>query len=166
MERTPSTPYSRAGGIAALGGSMLVAGSMFMPWVDTAGGGVDYWHLGSVDGVASDAGVYGLSLTLIPLLVLWCALFFVWRCHETRMAWAFGGFAGTMMLYAGDLAVSEDLPAAAHGAGEAVALAGLLALAAGCVLAMAANVPEPAGSRADWKGSLRRTAAPRGAVAP
>lgn len=148
MERTPSTWYSRAGGLAALGGSMLVAGSMFMPWVDTGGGGLDFLHLGSVDGVRADAGVYGLSLTLIPLLVLWSALFFVWRCHETRMAWAFGGFAGTMMLYAGDLVISEDLPSAGHGAGEIVAVAGLLILAAGCVAAMAANVPEPAASRA------------------
>lgn len=143
MERTPSTPYSRAGGLAALGGSMLVAGSMFMPWVDTGGGGVDYWHLASVDGVAADGRVYALSLTLMPLLVLWCALYFVWRSHETRAAWAFGGFAVAVMLYAGEVVVSRDLPTA-HGVGEIAAAAGLLALIAGCVLALAANVPEPA----------------------
>ncbi|MCD0442926.1 hypothetical protein LO763_04710 [Glycomyces sp. A-F 0318] len=154
MERTPSTPYSRAGGLAALGGSMLVAGSMFMPWVDTAGGGVDYWHLASLDGVAADARVWGLSLTLIPLLVLWCALYFAWRTHEARAAWAFGGFAVTMMLYAGELVVSRDLPAAAHGVGEIAAVAGLLALAAGCVTALAANVPEPVESRPGWKRPL------------
>ena len=147
MERTPSTAYSRAGGFAALGGSMLVAGSMFMPWVDTTGGGIDYWHLASVGDVGADAPVYGLSVVLIPLLVLWSGLFFVWRCHETRMVWAFGGFAGTMLLYAGDLVVSRDLPAAGHGLGEVIAAAGLLVLTIGCVAAMAANIPEPVGSR-------------------
>ncbi|RRR98639.1 hypothetical protein [Glycomyces terrestris] len=154
MERTPSTPYSRAGGLAALGGSMLVAGSMFLPWADAGGGTVNFWGLADVEAVSADAATYGLSLALIPLLVLWCALFFAWRTHEVRMAWAFGGFTGAMLLYGGDLRLSEDLPAAGQGAGEVVAAVGLLLLAAGCVLALAANVPEPAGSRADWKGSL------------
>jgi len=145
MERTPSTRYSRAGGLAALGGSMLVVASMFLPWVDHGGGTtVDYWHLSSVEGVQTDQGTYGLSLTLVPLLLLWCALFFALRCHETRMAWAFGGFAGAMMLYGGDLRISEDLPASALGLGELTAAVGLLILAAGCVAALAANIGEPA----------------------
>ncbi|GAA1677452.1 hypothetical protein GCM10009830_25520 [Glycomyces endophyticus] len=138
MERTPSTPYSRAGGLAALGGSMLVAGSMFLPWARAGDGTVNYWGLSDLDAVDADAGTYGLSLALIPLLVLWCALFFAWRTHETRMAWAFGGFTGAMMLYGGDL----------------VAAVGLLLLISGCVTALAANVPEPAPARRDWKGSL------------
>ncbi|MFB9662421.1 hypothetical protein ACFQS3_24130 [Glycomyces mayteni] len=154
MERTPSTPYSRAGGLAALGGSMLVAGSMFLPWADAGGGTVNFWGLsGLVDG-DGDTRTYGLSVALIPLLVLWCALFFAWRTHETRMAWAFGGFTGAMVLYGGDLRISEDLAASAHGAGEVVAAVGLLLLASGCVLALAANIPEPVQSRTDWKGSL------------
>jgi hypothetical protein len=154
MERTPSTPYSRAGGLAALGGSMLVAGSMFLPWADAGGGTVNFWGLSGVAGVDGDAGTYGVSMVLIPLLVLWCAMFFAWRTHETRMAWAFGGFAGAMMLYGGDMRLSEDLPAAGQGAGEVVAAVGLLLLAAGCVMAVAANVPEPVQTRREWKGSL------------
>ncbi|MEU5875146.1 hypothetical protein AB0A73_26740 [Glycomyces sp. NPDC047369] len=154
MERTPSTPYSRAGGLAALGGSMLVAGSMFLPWADAGGGTVNFWGLsGLVDG-DGDARTYGLSVALIPLLVLWCAMFFAWRTHETRMAWAFGGFTGAVLLYGGDLRISEDLAASAHGAGEVVAAVGLLLLASGCVLALAANIPEPVQTRTDWKGSL------------
>ncbi|GAA2310368.1 hypothetical protein GCM10009853_079800 [Glycomyces scopariae] len=154
MERTPSTPYSRAGGLAALGGSMLVAGSMFLPWADVGGGTVNYWGLADLDGVDADAGTYGLSLALIPLLVLWCAMFFAWRTHETRMAWAFGGFTGAMLLYGGDLRISGDLPAGGQGSGEVVAAVGLLLLAAGCVMALAANVPEPVQARREWKGSL------------
>lgn len=154
MERTPSTPYSRAGGLAALGGSMLVAGSMFLPWARAGGGTVNFWGLSEVEGVRSDAATYGLSLVLIPLLVLWCALFFAWRAHETRMAWAFGGFAGAMLLYGGDLRITEDLSASGQGTGEIVAAIGLLLLAAGCVMALAANIPEPVESRRGLKGSL------------
>ncbi|THV26044.1 hypothetical protein [Glycomyces paridis] len=144
MERTPSTRCSRAGGLVALGGSVLVAVSMFMPWLDPdAGAAVDYLHLGAVDAVDADRGAYGLSLTLVPLLVVWCALYFAWRSHEARMVWAFGGFAGAMLLYGGDLRISAELPADAFGLGEIVATVGLIALAAGCVLALAANVPEP-----------------------
>jgi hypothetical protein len=158
MERTPSTPYSRIGGLAALGGSLLVVASMFLPWVDTGGGTVDFWHLSGVESVRPDSRTYGLSLALMLLLVVWCALYFRLRTHESRMAWAFGGFAGAMILYGGDLRLSEDLPAGALGAGEVAATAGLLLLIAGTVTALAANIPEPAGSRTGWNGSLRRRA--------
>jgi hypothetical protein len=159
MERTPSTPYSRIGGLAALGGSMLVAASMFLPWVDTGGGGtVDFWHLSGVESVRPDSRTYGLSLTLMLALVVWCALYFRLRTHESRMAWAFGGFAGAMVLYGGDVRLSEDLPTGALGAGEVAATAGLLLLIAGTVIALAANIPEPAESRTEWNGSLRRRA--------
>ncbi|WP_335990400.1 hypothetical protein [Glycomyces sp. MUSA5-2] len=154
MERTPSTPYSRAGGLAALGGSMLVAGSMFLPWADAGGGTVNFWGLSDLVDGDGDTRTYGISVALIPLLVLWCAMFFAWRTHETRMAWAFGGFTGAMLLYGGDLRISEDIAGSAQGAGEVVAAVGLLLLAAGCVLALAANIPEPVQSRTDWKGSL------------
>lgn len=151
MERTPSTPYSRVGGLAALGGSLLVLVSMFMPWVDTGGGGggtVDFWHLSGVAGVRADSRVYGVTLVLMLMLVVWCALYFLLRTHESRMAWAFGGFAGTMILYGGDLRISEELPAGAFGAGEVAATIGLLLLAAGTVIALTANIPEPVAARA------------------
>lgn len=144
MERTPSTPYSRIGGLAALGGSVLTVGSMFMPWLDTAGGGsVDFWHLTGVEGVQPDTRTYFLALGLMLLLVVWCSLYFALRTHETRMVWAFGGFTGAMVLYGGDLRISEDLPVGSLGAGEVAASIGLLLLAAGCVMALAANIPEP-----------------------
>ncbi|THV33634.1 hypothetical protein FAB82_26225 [Glycomyces buryatensis] len=108
--------------------------------------GTDYWHLSGVEGVQSDQGTYGVSLVLMLLLVVWCALFFAWRTHETRMAWAFGGFAGTAMLYGGDLRITEDLAASAYASGETVAAVGLFILALGCVIAVAANVPEPHGA--------------------
>ncbi|WP_030156402.1 hypothetical protein [Glycomyces sp. NRRL B-16210] len=142
MERTPSTWSSRAGGLAALGGSILVVASMFLPWVYRGGAGVDYLHLTAVEAVRADRA-YGVSVALVPLLAVWCALFFVWRRHETRMVWAFGGLAGAMLLYGGDLRLSADLPVNAAGIGEPVAVAGLLVLAAGCVLALAANIAEP-----------------------
>lgn len=155
MERTPSTPYSRVGGLAALGGSLLVVVSMFLPWVDTGGGGtIDFWHLADVASVRPDVGTYGLSLALMLLLVVWCAWYFRLRTHESRMAWAFGGFAGAMILYGGDLRLSEDLPAGMFGAGEAVATVGLLLLAAGTIMAMVANIPEPAPAHVAGKGAL------------
>jgi hypothetical protein len=145
MERTPSTPYSRIGGLAALGGSVLMVGSMFMPWVDTAGGGsLDYWHLSGVEGVQPDTRTYVMSLGLMLLLVVWCALYFTLHTHETRTVWAFGGLAGAMILYGSDLRISEDLPAGSLAAGEAAAALGLLLLLAGSVMALAANIPEPA----------------------
>jgi hypothetical protein len=145
LQRTPSTPYSRIGGLTALGGSVLMVGSMFMPWVDTAGGGsLDYWHLSGVAGVQPDTRTYVMSLGLMLLLVVWCALYFTLRTHETRTVWAFGGLAGAMVMYGSDLRISEDLPAGSLGSGEVVAAAGLLLLAAGSVMALAANIPEPA----------------------
>ena len=145
MERTPSTPYSRVGGLAALSGSVLTVGSMFMPWVDTAGGGsLDYWHLSGVDGVQPDTRTYLMSLGLMMLLVVWCALYFTLHTHETRTVWAFGGLAGAMILYGTDLRISEDLPAGTLAAGEVAAVIGLLLLTAGSVMALAANIPEPA----------------------
>jgi hypothetical protein len=158
MERTPSTPYSRVGGWAALGGSLLVLGSMFLPWVDTGGGTVDFWHLSGVEGVRPDSGAYGLTLALMLLLVVWCALYFRLRTHESRMAWAFGGFAGAMILYGGDIRISEDLPAGSFGAGEVAATIGLLLLVAGTVTALAANIPEPVQARPGWKRPLRQRA--------
>jgi hypothetical protein len=158
MERTPSTPYSRVGGLTALGGSLLVVASMFLPWVDTGGGGVDFWHLSGVESVRPDSRAYGLTLALMLLLVVWCALYFLLRTHESRMVWAFGGFAGAMMLYGGDLRISEDLPSGSLGAGEVAATAGLLLLITGTVVALAANIPEPVETRTDWRGSLRRRA--------
>ncbi|HEX2143309.1 MAG TPA: hypothetical protein VHG10_02255 [Glycomyces sp.] len=155
MERTPSTPYSRAGGLAALGGSLLVVASMFMPWVDKGGGGtVDFWHLSGIQAVRADSEAFGVTLVLMLLLVVWCALYFRLRTHETRMAWAFGGFAGSMMLYGGDLRISEDLPAGALGFGEVVAALGLLLLAVGTITALAANIPEPVPTRTTGKASL------------
>lgn len=155
MERTPSTPYSRIGGLAALSGSVLMVGSMFMPWVDTAGGGsVDYWHLSGVEGVRPDTRTYVVSLGLMLLLVVWCALYFTLHTHETRMVWAFGGLAGAMMLYGGDLVISEDLPAGTQAAGEAAAAIGLLLLAAGSIMALAANIPEPAPAHRTGKAAL------------
>ncbi|MEV3936352.1 hypothetical protein AB0K52_10280 [Glycomyces sp. NPDC049804] len=144
MERTPSTPYSRIGGLAALGGSALMVGSMFMPWVDTGGGSLDYWHLSGVAGVQPDTRTHLLALGLMLLLVVWCALYFTLHTHETRTVWAFGGLAGAMILYGSDLRISEDLPAGSLASGEVAAAIGLLLLAAGSVMALAANIPEPA----------------------
>lgn len=145
MERTPSTPYSRVGGLAALGGSVLMVGSMFMPWVDSAGGGsLDYWHLAGVDGVQPDTRTYVLSLGLVLLLVVWCALYFTLHTHETRTGWAFGSLAGAMILYGSDLRISEDLPAGSLASGEVVAAVGLFLVVAGAITSLAANIPEPA----------------------
>lgn len=155
MERTPSTPYSRIGGLAALSGSVLMVGSMFMPWIDTAGGGsVDYWHLSGVEGVQPDTRTYVVSSGLMLLLVVWCALYFTLHTHETRTVWAFGGLAGAMMLYGGDLVISEDLPAGTQAAGEVAAAIGLLLLAAGSIMALAANIPEPAPAHRARKAAL------------
>jgi len=155
MERTPSTPYSRIGGLTALGGSVLMVGSMFMPWVDTAGGGsLDYWHLAGVDGVQSDARTYFLSLGLMLVLVVWCALYFTLHTHETRMVWAFGSLTGAMIMYGSDLRISEDLPASSLAAGEVVAAVGLFLVVAGAVTALAANIPEPAPVRHHRTGKV------------
>jgi hypothetical protein len=144
MERTPSTPYSRIGGLAALSGSLLMVGSMFMPWVDTAGGGsLNYWQLAGVDGVQPDTRTYVLSLALMLLLVVWCALYFTLHTHETRSAWAFGTLAGAMIMYGTDLRISEDLPASSLAVGEVVAAVGLFLVVAGSITALAANIPEP-----------------------
>jgi hypothetical protein len=144
MERTPSTPYSRVGGLAALSGSVLMVGSMFMPWVDTAGGGsLDYWHLAGVDGIQPDTKTYVLSIALMLLLVVWCALYFTLHTHETRTVWAFGTLAGAMIMYGTDLRISEDLPASSLAVGEVVAAIGLFLVVAGSITALAANIPEP-----------------------
>ncbi|WP_026923634.1 hypothetical protein [Glycomyces arizonensis] len=153
MQRSHSTPVSRAGALAALGGSMLVVASMFMPWVDRGSSrSLDYWHISGVDGFAGDQGTWRMSVVLIPLLVLWCALYFVWRSNESRLAWAFGGFSGAMMLYGGDLRISSDLPSGSGGAGELVAAVGLLLLLLGCAFAVAGNVAEPNRTATPAKG--------------
>lgn len=140
MHGNNSTPVSHTGGLVAFGGSLLVVGSMFMPWAHTGPStDLDFWHLGGIDAVARDQGAYTLSMTLMVLLVAWCALYFVWRSNDTRLAWAFGGFAGAMMLYGGDLRISGDIPASALASGETVAAIGVLLIMVGTVYAFAAH---------------------------
>ncbi|WP_199043918.1 hypothetical protein [Glycomyces salinus] len=141
MRSQTSTPLSRTGGLVTFGGSLLVVGSMFLPWAHAGpSGDVDFWHLTSVDAVARDAGAYRLSMALMLLLAAWCALYFVWRSNDSRLAWAFGGFAGAMMLWGGDIRVSGDLPASALASGETVAAIGVLMIMAGTVYAFAKHV--------------------------
>ncbi|GAB4003720.1 hypothetical protein GCM10029992_46630 [Glycomyces albus] len=138
MPSKTSNPISRTGGLVAFGGSLLVVGSMFMPWAHTGpSGNVDFWHLAGVDAVARDEGAYRMTLTLMLLLAAWCALYFVWKSNDSRLAWAFGGFAGAMMLWGGDIRVSGDLPASALASGETAAAIGLLMIMAGTAYAFA-----------------------------
>lgn len=136
MRSKTSTQLSRTGGLVAFGGSLLVLGSMYMPWAHTgAAGDLDFWHLAAIDAVGRDAGVYRLTLALMVLLAAWCALYFVWRTDDGRLAWAFGGFAGAIMLWGGDIRVSGDLPASALASGETAAAIGVLLIMAGTVYA-------------------------------
>lgn len=143
MGSNAAKPVSRAGGLVAFGGSLLVVASMFMPWVQRGSESVvDFWHLLGVEGLKGDRAVYELSLVLMLLLVAWCAVYFVWRTTENRLAWAFGGFAGAMMLYGSDVRISEDLPASSSGPGELAAAVGILLILAGFVYAIAVHIAE------------------------
>lgn len=138
-----SSPISRAGALTALGGSALVVTSMFMPWVERgSAGSLDYFHLAGVAGVASDRGAWEVSLVLMLALLAWCAVYFVWRSLEARMAWAFGGFTGAMMLYGSDMRISADIPAGSFGSGELVAAIGLLVLLVGSIFAVSGNIAD------------------------
>ena len=49
-----------------------------------------------------------------------------------------------LLLYGSDLRISQDLPAGSLASGEVAAAIGLFLLAAGSIMALAANIPEPA----------------------